>query len=148
MSILDNALQQSMKDQTKSKVVWENASPASEFGAQDLSLPAMQGFDAVEIQFGAGSSSVTGNVRLDIGANTPKAVFDNTTYPNRRHVAVYDSHILFGDAEQYSGNKWSIENDVVKPLVIYARKIIGGGRAIVNMLCSRILTGRRCAAWC
>ena len=50
MAVLDNALQQLLKMSIEVKLLWENASPTSDFNNQNISLP-LSNFDSAMILF-------------------------------------------------------------------------------------------------
>lgn len=122
---VDKALRQTMRDQTKSKVVWENASQASDFGAQSISVN-LTGWDDVLMTFGASDGTLTGYDVIPIDGIL-KRVYSNTIYASRRNITVSASRITFEDGYQDKGNGLIVENAAAKPLTIIARKIIGGG---------------------
>lgn len=139
MTVLDNALQQSMKDQTKSKIVWENASPASTMGAQTIPID-LSGWDDVEIVPGNNENKAQ-SIILSIGDSAN--VYTNGVDIYRRRYTVTENGVTIAAGYQLN----TVDNNAAKPFIIYARKIIGGGRAIVNMLCHLFSMERRCAAW-
>ena len=86
------------------ELLWENASPSSVFGAQDILLNT-SGFDGIEIVF-QGSTTSKGSISggsirlLEIGT-TGQMIFENSAYINQRYVNWFDnSKISFGDTRE------------------------------------------------
>lgn len=49
-SVIDKALQQTMQDQVKEKVLWKNASPDSTFPQQNVTVANLADYDQYEIE--------------------------------------------------------------------------------------------------
>ena len=122
--------------------VWKNPSPDDDFGEQMISID-LSDADEVTINIGVGTESYTGSVILPVDS-TPKTVYMNSVYQNNRVFTVRPDGVQCGNGEQTQGSGWQTNNNVVKPISIYSRKIIGGGYRIEMPL--RISCGRRCAA--
>lgn len=131
MSVLDNALQTLLGLSNKVDLLWENASPGSEFPAQTLNLNVAV-YDYVAVisryraitffgvgSYNAGLYEITGNV-------------SNTARIYRRGVTVNDASIRFDDTYVISnlGNSNGEKNNstlFTRPLAIYGIKSLGGG---------------------
>ena len=112
---VDKALRQSMQDQIKSKVVWKNASPASEMGAQNIPID-LSDWEEVEITLGNNATKME-TVILAKGDST--RLYSNGVNTYNREYSVNEAGITLG-----AGNP---NANASKPFTIYARKIIGGG---------------------
>lgn len=123
---------QDIKQQaTSMELLWENASPSSEFAAQTVSL-ALSSYDAVEVEFGYSVDYPNDShiVRASIGHGGGSHFLSNTNnnygylLAIQRGFSVYESSIYFADASfKYSNEKaFSTKNDYVIPTRIYGIK--------------------------
>ena len=81
MSIIDNALQQSMQDQVKKKKLWTNASPTSSFAEQKVSLD-LTGYQGVRVKLAYNNSSMSdiqAEFDIEIGKQTHAVMFGPLT---------------------------------------------------------------------
>lgn len=125
MSVIDNALQQSMKDQTKSKVAWENASPASTMGAQTIPID-LSTWDDVEIVIGNNNNKMA-CVRMKPGDTAN--LYTSGAYTYYRRYTISETGVTIANGYTGVASAAEVDNNAAKPFIIYARKIIGGGQS-------------------
>lgn len=125
MSIIDNALQQSMKEQVKSKVVWENMSPASTIGSQTIPID-LSGWDDVEIVIGNNNNKMA-CVRMKPGDTAN--LYTNGVYIYSRRYTISETGVTIANGNTGVASDAEVNNNAAKPFTIYARKIIGGGQS-------------------
>ena len=136
MSIIDNALRQSMQDQIKKKKLWTNASPTSSFASQKVSLD-LTNYSGVDIEVGYnnGADAPINTFECPIGRYVRVVVVgplstSSSIYGVSRAAEVDADGITFGDttskAFNTSGNG-EINNARAIPLNIYGIKNILGG---------------------
>lgn len=130
MSVLDNALQ-ALFAMAHKEVLWKNASPASSFTDQTITLAALTEYDAVIIQLG-NSTSVpeTTSYQIFVKTKTGYAVTwsnlqaQTYLYVRSRTVKVNAANIVFGDCYAHAApnQSASVQNDFAIPQVIYGLK--------------------------
>ena len=125
MSVLDNALRQSMQDQTKSKVVWENASPASTMGAQTIPID-LSTWDDVEIVIGNNNNKMA---CVCMKPGDTANLYTSGVYIYSRRYTISETGVTIANGNTGAGSAAEVDNNAAKPFIIYARKIIGGGQS-------------------
>ena len=136
MSIIDNALRQSMQDQVKETVLWQNASPNSSFVGQ--TIPAEIPDDAevyAKFAYTAGNNTVIDSTPIPKG-KLGWAIFtarvqedDVPTTFRERTFSTSDAGVVFNPCFSKTANSsvTTQTNNYVIPLTIYAKRVLGGG---------------------
>lgn len=102
------------------KLLWENASPVSDFGAQSISLNLSE-YDAILLQTCAGSGFDCSYFVKKSDWSKLGTLYGSSAYPTQRTAVFSDSGIRFGDGE-YISSAWVTGNTYLKPLRIYGIK--------------------------
>lgn len=127
MSVIDNALQACFKESVKVLKKWTNASPASSFAAQKISID-LSGFDGAFV--GLLSSTTATSVETFCFCEIGKGVFPvaQPYYLRTRKVTADKTGVTFDSGTRYDSS-WSSysDNGVAIPAEIYAVKFIMGG---------------------
>ena len=133
---IDIGLRQSMQDQVKKKVLWENASPGSSFAEQKITIPDILNYDYTDIDYKPTTTSPTRKCErtpietdgsgtlvgfLNLGSNSATASIYRT-------FDIASDGITFKDCEYKSGQSGnaSVVNTYNIPLTIYGIKVVGG----------------------
>ena len=145
MSVIDNALQALIGLSVEIKKRWENASPTSNFAAQNINIGTSD-YDFLVVPQ---QSATRGNAQT---ITTDIVVKDDSTYSNLsiagyissantaqrgggavRGVTAENATIQFRDAArlimQNQAYSTVTDNTLCKPLAIYTVKLLGGGTA-------------------
>ena len=136
MSVLDNALQ-ALFTMAHKEILWENASPASSFADQTITLTALADYDAVIIQFGNSTNIPdTTSYQIFVKNKSGYAVTwsnlqaKTTLYVRSRIVDVNAANIFFGDCYAHATTDQStpVQNGFAIPQTVYGLKLSGGGQ--------------------
>ena len=109
------------------KLLWENASPASDFAGQNISISNLSDYDEVEIEYICyGSTSHKKRVKGKVGeAVMGDMVMSNsgyttgsTVYAGFRAMQINSNGVVFQNACSYAATA----NNLVKPVRIYGIK--------------------------
>lgn len=145
MSVIDNALQALIGLSVEIKKRWENASPTSNFAAQNINIGTSD-YDFLIVPQQSATRGGAQTITTDI------VVKDDSTYSNlniagyitsantaqrgggaTRGVTAENAAIQFQDAlrliMQNQGYSTFADNTLCKPLAIYTVKLVGGGTA-------------------
>lgn len=135
MSIIDNALRQSIKDQVKETVLWQNASPNSSFAGQ--TIPAEIPDDAevyAKFAYATVNDTVMDSTPISRGklgwaVFTARVQEDGvpTTF-RERTFSISDAGVVFNPCFSKAANSTAntqTDNYVI-PLIIYAKRVLGG----------------------
>lgn len=105
MSVLDNALQQSMKDQVKEITVWDNAAPTSSFPAQTI-LAELKDAKFIKVLFNTTIASdgeqyenmveIEANSRGYFQSTVNVGIQSKTKYFAQRTIQATDTGVTFG----------------------------------------------------
>lgn len=149
-SIVDKAIQQLFKDGVKTKDIWENVSPDSDFNAQ--TIPISDEYDLAAI---VGNDYTAGVIILGKGVSgslTRIGAIDSSTafWVAQRYITWSNNGLVFDPSYvKYanSSNQPSPNGAYCKPMFIYGIKILtGGGSKFTNRLRSLFsFKERRCA---
>lgn len=140
MSIIDNALRQSMQDQVKKKKLWTNASPMSSFANQKITLD-LTGYQGARVKLAYNNDSMSDiqtEFDIEIGKQTRAVMFGPLTAEGSSILAT--ARVLTAEADgveigtAYGKNTGSTAEGVVDntrqiPIDIYGIKNILGGAA-------------------
>ena len=109
------------------KLLWENASPASDFAGQDISISNLSNYDEVEIEYICYSGSsfrkrvkgkIGENVVGDMVMSNAGYIGSSAVYVGFRGMYVTSNGVTFHDACSYAATA----NNIVKPVRIYGIK--------------------------
>lgn len=140
MSIIDNALRQSMQDQVKKKKLWTNASPTSSFANQKITLD-LTGYQGVRVKLAYNNDSMSDDQTefdVEVGKNSRAVMFGPLTaegvsiLATARVITAETDGVKIGTA--YSKNtgitiEGTANNTRQIPIDIYGIKNILGGAA-------------------
>lgn len=146
MSVLDNAIQTLFKLGIEVKRVWRNASPASTFAAQDITVADITNCDFVlflhsTLSNGMILETISGLIpvnspnvawpsgQLIFGAFCQTGSATSTRgYNGGRRVGIKEDKISFSDGSRTTdGPSGPADNQICIPYEIYTIKFIGGG---------------------
>lgn len=102
-------------------LLWENASPTSEFAEQTLAIDWTP-YDIIEVDLG--SVCIAFEAKVDRSV-TPSAVLranDVTVGGCYREVKLVDGGIYIDDARAHRGSAWAHDTNALKPFRIYGIK--------------------------
>ena len=140
MSIIDNALRQSMQDQVKKKKLWTNASPTSSFANQKITLD-LTGYQGARVKLAYNNDSMSDvqtEFDVEIGKQTHAVMFGPLTADGVSILAT--ARILTAETDgveigtAYAKNtgitiEGTVNNTRQIPIDIYGIKNILGGAA-------------------
>ena len=123
-SIIDKALQQCFLDSVKLKKLWQNASPASSFSAQTITIAGLNEYDLYAILY----TPIKGENSYMVAFGKPGYASYLITVAKaaygRRYISRSNAEeITFGNG---SYNNADGENYQI-PLIVYGLKILSGG---------------------
>lgn len=134
-SIIDKALQQSIKNQVKETVLWQNASPNSSFAAQKINVSVPSDAAVYATYAYSGSNPIVAeSPETKIGKSgytTIEAGIDGTSglTVRMRDFDVESDGISFGNCSTKTSNNFKateVTNNYMIPLFIYAKRVLGG----------------------
>ena len=138
MSIIDNALRQSMQDQVKKKKLWTNASPTSSWSNQKVPLD-LTGYDGLRIKMGYDTDALDIQSEFDVetGKRSRAVMFGPLTakgssiLATARLLQAEPDGVWIGTAHgKNTGStmEGTVDNTRQIPIDIYGIKnILGGG---------------------
>lgn len=156
MSVLDNALQQSIKDQVKEITVWDNAAPTSSFPSQTIPA-ALKGAKFIKILFNTTIASdgeqyenmveIEANSRGYFQSTVNVGTQSKTKYFAQRTIRATDTGVTFGDGKtvEVGTNGSTDTNNYCIPKKIIKKMVLGGYRIARFIKSLFFHMERRCA---
>lgn len=116
-------------------LLWENASPASEFAAQTIALD-LSGYDSVQVEFEESWQTITSRINVGKygGVDQIGDIYRDVAayfYVAHRDISVTTTGVSFSDRlYKYANEQWSrTDNNGLIPFRIYGIKMGGGSSA-------------------
>ena len=151
MAVLDNALQQLLKMSIEVKLLWENASPSSEFPAQKILIDLAE-YDFYMIENNTWTDALWKTCGV-AECGGIMSVINYITLENRASIiartATHTSDgLIFSGSRYFNDLVNSSSNSGCIPIKIYGIKLLGGGYSLIRKIKQLFATiGRRCFIW-